>query len=169
MVAAAAATGGQPLAVVEANLDDATGEVLGHAVATLLGSGAVDAWITPVTMKKGRPGHVVSALCDGALAGQVAAVLTAETGSLGVRVTRVDRLAADRQLEQVEVGGVAVRVKVSPGRAKAEFDDAAHAGRVLGRPAREIVQLAEEAWRRRGVRPPGAARSEPSVPPDDAG
>ena len=164
--AAAAATGGQPLAVVEANLDDATGEVLGHAVAALLGAGAADAWITPVTMKKGRPGHVVSALCDEALAGQVASVLTAETGSLGVRVARVDRLAADRQLEQVEVGGVAVRVKVSPGRAKAEFDDAAHAARVLGRPTREIVQLAEEAWRRRD---PSPAADPQLLPPPEAG
>ncbi len=140
---------GQPLAVVEANVDDATGEALGHALGALLEAGAADAWISPVTMKKGRPGHVVSALCDEALAAQVAAALAAETGSLGVRVARVGRMAAERRLEQVEVGGVPVRVKVSPGRAKAEFDDAAHAARVLGRPAREIVQLAEEAWRRR--------------------
>lgn len=140
---------GQPLAVVEANVDDATGEALGHALGALLEAGAADAWISAVTMKKGRPGHIVSALCDGALAAQVAAALVAETGSMGVRVARVERMAAERRIEQVEVGGVPVRVKVSPGRAKAEFDDAAHAARVLGRPAREIVQLAEEAWRRR--------------------
>ena len=156
---------GQPLAVVEANVDDATGEALGHAIGALLEAGAVDAWIMPVTMKKGRPGHVVSALCDPVLAAQVAAVMAAETGSFGVRVTRVDRLAAERHLEQVEVGGVPVRVKVSPGRAKAEFEDAAHAARVLGRPAREIVQLAEEAWRRRGQgEPDGTERTRPDGP-----
>ncbi|HEV8115682.1 MAG TPA: nickel insertion protein, partial [Acidimicrobiales bacterium] len=132
----------------------------------MLAAGAVDAWITPSTMKKGRPGNVVSALCDGALAAQVAAVLAEETGSLGVRVTRVERVAADRRLEEVEVGGVAVRVKVSPGRVKAEFDDAAHAARVLGRPAREVVQLAEETWRRRD-RSPAAGRQ--LLPPPEAG
>jgi len=146
---------GQPLVVVEANLDDVTGEALGHTIGALLEAGAADAWIVPVVMKKGRPGHVVSALCDPALAAGVAAVLVSETGSLGVRPTRVERLAADRRFEQVEVDGEAVRVKVSPGRAKAEFDDAAHAARVLGRPAREVVQLAEEAWRRRRPKPPG--------------
>ncbi len=156
---------GQPLTVVEANVDDATGEALGHAISALLDAGAADAWITPVAMKKGRPGHVVSALCDPALAAQVAAVLAAETGSLGVRATRVDRIAAERRVEQVDVGGEPVRVKVSPGRTKAEFDDAARAARVLGRPAREIVQLAEEAWRRRG---PGGA-SEPDGLEPDAG
>ena len=159
---------GQPLAVVEANVDDATGEALGHALGALLEAGAADAWITPVTMKKGRPGHVVSALCDPALAAQVAAVMAAETGSLGVRSTRVERLAAERRFDQVDVGGVAVRVKVSPGRVKAEFDDAARAARVLGRPAREIVQLAEEAWRRHGPgRPDPAGPASP--PPPEAG
>jgi len=157
---------GQPLGVVEANLDDATGEVLGHTLGALLAAGALDAWITPSTMKKGRPGHVVSALCDAALAGQVAAVLAEETGSLGVRVTRVERVAANRRLEEVDVGGVAVRVKVSPGRVKAEFDDAAHAARVLGRPAREVVQLAEETWRRRD---PPPVTDKLLLPPPEAG
>lgn len=157
---------GQPLAVVEANVDDATGEALGHTLSALLEAGAVDAWIVPVAMKKGRPGHVVSALCDQALAAQVAAVLATETGSLGVRATRVDRLAAERHHEQVEVGGQPVRVKVSPGRAKAEFDDAARAARILGRPAREIVQLAEEAWRRHGA---GADGPGGAQPPPEAG
>lgn len=143
-----AALGGQPLVLVEANVDDATGEVLAYALAALLDAGAVDAWIVPVAMKKGRPGHVVSALCDTALAATVAKVLVGETGTLGVRATRVDRLAVERRFDQVEVGGEVVRMKVSPGRAKAEFDDAARAARVLGRPAREVVQLAEEAWRR---------------------
>ncbi len=157
---------GQPLAVVEANVDDATGEALGHAIGALFEAGAVDAWITPVTMKKGRPGHVVSALCDPVVAGQVAAVMAAETGSFGVRITRVDRVAAERHLEQVEVGGLPVRVKVSPRRAKAEFEDAAHAARLLGRPAREIVQLAEEAWRRQEQGSPDRAQRTRAAPPD---
>lgn len=161
---AAPALEGQPLVVIEANVDDATGEALGHTIAVLLEAGAVDAWVAPVTMKKGRPGHVVSALCDPALAAGIAATLAAESGSLGVRATSVDRLAADRHVEQVDVGGEPVRVKVSPGRAKAEFDDAARAARVLGQPAREVVQLAEEAWRRRS-RGRGSGSDDPGGPP----
>ena len=165
---------GQPLLVVQANVDDATGEALGHTITVLLEAGAVDAWVAPVTMKKGRPGHVVSALCDAAVAPAVASTLAAETGSLGVRASHVDRVAADRHVEKVEVGGEPVRVKVSPGRAKAEFDDAARAARILGRPAREIVQLAEEAWRRRSQGGPagpsaGGPDGDPSGFEPDAG
>ncbi|MBK9179811.1 MAG: nickel pincer cofactor biosynthesis protein LarC [Acidimicrobiales bacterium] len=140
---------GQPVVVVEVTVDDVTGETLAHAVATVLEAGAHDAWVTPVVMKKGRPGHVVTALADPALAGQVALALRRETGSLGVRATTSERWPAARAVHQVEVGGEPVRVKVSPGRVKVEHDDAARAADRTGLPLREVVSLAEEAWRRR--------------------
>ena len=80
---------GQPLVVIEANLDDATGEQLADALSSLLEAGANDAWVTPVVMKKGRPGHVISALCDEALVEQLARVLMAETGTLGMPRSRL--------------------------------------------------------------------------------
>jgi uncharacterized protein (DUF111 family) len=140
---------GQPVVIVEATLDDATGEVIAHSLAALLEAGAADAWVTPVLMKKGRPGHVVSALCDPGLVDSVAAVLASETGSFGVRATSAERWASTRSMGLVQVEGGQVRVKVGPGRAKAEFDDAVAAARATGQPVREVVSLAEEAWRRR--------------------
>jgi pyridinium-3,5-bisthiocarboxylic acid mononucleotide nickel chelatase len=145
---AAAGDGSQPLVELAANVDDATGETIAHAVAALIEAGALDAWVTPALMKKGRPGHVVSALADEALAGQVAATLMAETGTLGVRSRCVDRAAVDRSTAAVQVEGTAVRVKVSPGRVKAEHDDAARVARLTGLPAREVARRAEDAWRR---------------------
>ena len=71
---------GQPVVLLEANVDDATGETLAHAIQALLTAGAHDAWVTPIVMKKGRPAYTVSALADVALSGQVAEALTAETG-----------------------------------------------------------------------------------------
>ncbi len=138
---------GQALVQLEVNVDDATGETLAHAVAECLAAGANDAWITPIVMKKGRPAHTVSALCDPATVGAVVAVLTAETGSLGVRAHSVERWAVPRTMHEVEVDGHTVGVKVSAGRAKAEHDDAARVARATGRPLREVVALAEEAWR----------------------
>jgi uncharacterized protein (TIGR00299 family) protein len=135
--------GGQPVVLLEANVDDATGEVLAHAVAALLDAGAHDAWITPVVMKKGRPAHVVSALADPALARQVAAALVAETGSLGARGTWLERWPRSREPGIVEVAGLPVRVKVSPGRVKVEHDDAAHVARQRGLPLREVFAEAE--------------------------
>jgi uncharacterized protein (TIGR00299 family) protein len=157
--AAVADQPGQPVAVLEVNVDDATGETLAHAVARCLEAGAHDAWVTPIVMKKGRPAHVVSALCDPARMGEVAAVLTAETGSLGVRGHTIERWPAARSLDEVEVLGERIAMKVTAGRAKPEHDDAARAARLLGLPLREVVSLAEEAWRQRGV--------EPLVPPPD--
>jgi len=147
--AAPGATPGQPVVLVEANVDDATGEVLSHTVAELLAAGAHDAWITPIVMKKGRPAHTVGALADPALAAQVAAVLRRETGTLGLRATRLERWPAARSVDEVQVDGLPVRVKVSPGRVKVEHDDAARAARRTGLPLREVVSRAEEAWRRR--------------------
>ena len=121
---------GQQLVQLEANLDDVTGETLAHAVAALLDDGALDAWVTPVLMKKGRPGHVVSVLCDPVLVGDLRRRLERETGSLGVRAHSVERWAARRELLEVEVDGYPMRVKVSPGRVKVEHADAA---RVAGR------------------------------------
>ncbi|HYX45097.1 MAG TPA: nickel pincer cofactor biosynthesis protein LarC [Acidimicrobiales bacterium] len=142
-------TPGQPVVLIETNVDDATGETLADAVATLLEAGAHDAWVTPVVMKKGRPGHTVSALVDPALATSVSRVLLSATGSLGLRAQTLERWPAARTETEVEVDGVPVRVKVSPGRAKIEHDDAVRAARRTGLPLREVVSRAEAAWRRR--------------------
>jgi pyridinium-3,5-bisthiocarboxylic acid mononucleotide nickel chelatase len=136
----------QPLVLVEANLDDATGETLAHTLGALLDAGAQDAWIAPIVMKKGRPAHTVSALCDTATADAVAATLARETGTLGVRRVEVDRWAASRRIDEVDVDDQPVRVKVSPGRVKAEHDDAVRASRRTGVPLREVVRRAEQAW-----------------------
>lgn len=139
---------GQPVVLLEANVDDVTGEVLAHTVASLLDAGAHDAWITPIVMKKGRPAHTVHALCDPALVTQVSQVLTAETGTLGVRGTRLERWPAPRSADEVLVDGHPVRVKVSPGRVKAEHDDAATVARATGRPLRSVLAEAEARWSR---------------------
>ncbi len=154
---------GQPVVLLEVNVDDATGETLAHTVGALLDAGAHDAWVTPIVMKKGRPAHTVSTLCDPALATQVGRVLVSQTGSLGVRGQTLERWPSARQLHEVEVEGLPVRVKVSPGRTKIEHDDAARAASRSGLPLREVVSRAEAAWRRRQATP----AEEPE--PDGAG
>lgn len=161
-VVPAAPVDGQPQVLVEANLDDTTGEVLARAVAALLEAGAADAWITPVVGKKGRPAHVISALCDVALLEPVRQVFRTETGTLGVRGATVHRWPEPRTVDEVIVDGHSVRVKVSPGRTKAEFDDAERAARAAGRPVRDVLAEAE-AGTRWHTEPP----AEPVLPADD--
>ena len=137
---------GQPLVAVETTVDDATGETLGAAIATLLDAGALDAWVAPVIGKKGRPAHVITALAEGAAAPAVAEAMRSATGSLGIRAHPVERWPATRTHDTVEVDGHPVRIKVSPVRAKAEHDDVAAVARATGRPLPEVAARAEAAW-----------------------
>ncbi|MEO6627382.1 MAG: nickel pincer cofactor biosynthesis protein LarC, partial [Aquihabitans sp.] len=88
---------GQPVVLLEANIDDATGEVLAHAISCLLDAGAQDAWITPIVMKKGRPAHTVHVLCDPVALPVIADVFRAETGTLGLRAHRIERWPESRR------------------------------------------------------------------------
>ncbi len=143
-----ALTAGQPVLLLETNVDDVTGEVLAHTVGTLLAAGAHDAWLSPVLMKKGRPGHVVHALADLADAEAVRRTLVAETGSLGVRAQRLERWPEARSIEVVDSDAGTGHVKVSAHRAKAEFDDAVRLAEQRRLPLREVQAALEDAWRR---------------------
>jgi pyridinium-3,5-bisthiocarboxylic acid mononucleotide nickel chelatase len=147
----------QDVVLLETNLDDATGETLSHTLSALLEAGAYDAWVTPAVMKKGRPGHVVSVLGDPVLTATLVDVLRSETGTLGVRGQTLSRWPSTRTTEEVQVEGLPVRVKVSPGRVKAEHRDAARVARLRGLPLREVVSRAEEAWRDLSAPPPDDA------------
>ncbi|MHB8466440.1 MAG: nickel pincer cofactor biosynthesis protein LarC [Acidimicrobiales bacterium] len=146
VAASAVPDAGQPVVELATNVDDATGETLAHAVAALLDAGALDAWVAPIVMKKGRPGHTVFALADLALAAEVARTMATETGSLGVRSQRHERWVSARSTVEVSVEGLPVRIKVSPGRVKAEHDDAARVAARTGLPLREVTRRAEQSW-----------------------
>lgn len=147
--AVASSAGGQPVVVLEANLDDATGEQLAHALRSLLDAGAHDAWITPVVMKKGRPGHTVHVLADPSLNESLRDVLRVATGTFGVRVLHGERWPASRTIEPVDVAGFVVHVKAGGSRVKAEFDDVVRVAAETGLPVTEVASRAEQAWRER--------------------
>ena len=133
---------GTPVSLLEANVDDVTGEILAHSIVQLLAAGAHDAWITPIVMKKGRPAHTVSALCDPATAAAIRDVLVRETGTLGVRMTVLRRWPQQRSEATVTVDGQPIRVKLADHRVKVEFDDAAAASTALGLPVRDVLDRA---------------------------
>ena len=134
---------GERVRLLEANVDDVTGEVIAHTIGALLDAGAHDAWATPIVMKKGRPAHTVHALCDPALTDVISRVLVSETGSLGVRGTILERWPQSRRESVVLVEGHEIRVKITAGRVKVEHDDAARAASALGLPLREVLIRAE--------------------------
>lgn len=142
----------EPALVVDANIDDATPELLAHALSRLLEAGAQDAWITPVVMKKGRPGHKLSFLCTRSRLDPLLDLLFAETTTLGARVSEVAKQTLERSWVTVTVGGHELRVKLArrSGRvvgAAAEHEDAARVAAATGLPLKEVHRLALEAAR----------------------
>ncbi len=144
---------GSPLWEISANLDDLTGEAAGFLVDRLLEEGAVDAWITQILMKKGRPGLLVSALAGEGERERVEGIFLRETSTLGLRRRRVERTRLPRRVEVLEtpLGPLRCKVRLLPGGGEEwspEQDD-------LGRIAREKGLTLPEVLRRVGKVLPG--------------
>ncbi|MEO3814797.1 nickel pincer cofactor biosynthesis protein LarC [Sphaerisporangium sp. B11E5] len=142
---------GQPVAgtvrqvVLSTNLDDVTGEVLGHVIERALAAGAADAWVTPAVMKKGRPAHVLHVLTPPELADRLQELVLAETGSLGLRRAHVEKVALARHIDTVHLYGQEVRMKHGPWGVKPEYEDLARLAAVTGRPLRQLAREALDA------------------------
>jgi uncharacterized protein (TIGR00299 family) protein len=148
--AAAAAGAGDQATVLEANLDDLTPELAAWALERLLAAGAADAWITPIHMKKGRPGVTLSALCRPGSEAALRALLWRETSTLGVRALRVDKWTLDRELVEVDVPGGRVRVKLAVHDGEVvnlapEYADCAAVAAATGTPLKQVMAAAQAA------------------------
>ncbi len=125
--------------LIETNLDDMNPQFYELLVERLLGGGARDVWLTPVQMKKGRPGTVVSAIAPGAHADAIEALIFANTPTLGVRRTAIARTKAPRHLVTVRTrwGDVRLKLRGLDGRvanAVPEYDDVVAISRTTGVP-----------------------------------
>jgi uncharacterized protein (DUF111 family) len=142
--------GGDGGLVLEANLDDMLPELVPWVTERLFAAGAADVWLTPVQMKKGRPGMVLSALCPPGTDAAVRAVLWRETSTLGVRGTPVRKWMLERRLVEVELLGGKVRVKLGLDGGRVvnvapEFADCSRLAEVSGRPLKEVMARAQAA------------------------
>ena len=139
--------------LLETNLDDASGLVLGYAQEQLFALGALDVWHTPVQMKKNRPGAVLSALVPKQLEEAAVELILRETPTLGIRSRPVDRYVAERNSVSIdtEFGKVSVKVKSldgSPVSVAPEPDDCRNIASGLGLPFQEVYLRVTETARR---------------------
>jgi uncharacterized protein (TIGR00299 family) protein len=111
--ASAGAANDERLMMVETNIDDMSPQIYGHVMEEALKRGALDCYLTPVQMKKNRPGVVVSILCRLAERDAMCELLLAETTTLGVRFYEVMRRALERETVTVETEFGAIDVKVA--------------------------------------------------------
>lgn len=100
------------LELLETNLDDCTGEVLGYTMNLLLKAGANDVWYTPIYMKKNRPAYMLSVLCRESSRETMEDIIFTHTTSIGIRRFPAQRTALDRKRIQVETAYGAADVKV---------------------------------------------------------
>ncbi len=137
----------ETLILLETNIDDMPAEWLGPLLEQLLDAGALDAWFTPIQMKKNRPAVQLSALCHPQDAPGLRALLFAHTSTLGVRQQQVQRYSLPRRVATVTTRFGTIRVKlaeVTPGRWKAapEFEDCLAAARAHDVPLGEVYRAA---------------------------
>jgi uncharacterized protein (TIGR00299 family) protein len=149
-----AAAASEDLYRVEANVDDLSPEVAAYALERVLAAGAVDAWWTAVTMKKGRPGLQLTALAPGSARDAVIAAILAETTTIGVRYDAVGRHVLARELVVVETpyGPITIKVARDGDRivnAAPEFEDCKAAAARAGVPLKGVYAAAIAAWESR--------------------
>ena len=139
------------LTLLECNLDDASGQLVGSLLETLMSRGALDVWVTPVLMKKSRPAQVLSVLCDASKRAVLLDTLLVESTSLGVRESQVSRIALERRFDTVQTpyGPVQVKVGLRDGRVvnvAPEFEDCRALAEAAKVPLKEVQQRAIAAW-----------------------
>jgi pyridinium-3,5-bisthiocarboxylic acid mononucleotide nickel chelatase len=145
---------GEPLAtegagaveVFETTIDDMNPQLYGHLTESLFQSGAREVFLTPVQMKKGRPGVLVTAICDTSRAHAVLERLFAESTTIGVRVRHEGRVELARSVTEVEtpVGRLRVKTAILPTgeeRRVPEYDDVRRIAQGSGRPLVEVMDL----------------------------
>lgn len=137
--------------VLEAQFDDADGQMLAHAAQRLLEAGALDVYLTPIVMKKGRPGQLLTALASAADVTRLEEIILRETTTFGVRRHECQRTRLAREQVSVSTPYGPIRVKVGRRggerlRAWPEYDDCADAARRAGVSLREVQQAALRAW-----------------------
>ena len=140
------------LSLLETNLDDATGEILGYVQERLFAIGARDVWFAPIQMKKNRPATMLCAIVDKRMESEAADLIMRETTTLGIRVRPVQRYEASREIRTVQTphGPAAVKLKLLDGEAVSaspEYEDCRRIAAEAGITLREAYAMVEEISR----------------------
>ena len=152
--------------VLETNLDDVTGEVVGHTRRRLLEAGALDVFTIPIQMKKDRPGVLLSVICRGEDVVTLESILFDETGTFGIRRSVMQRSKRARQAHTVETIWGPVEGKLGWRRGgepifTPEFESCARVARENGVPLRDVYRGAESAFAQSADKPIMPARPRP--------
>lgn len=131
------------VSILEANIDDSNPQVLGYALETLMGAGALDVTLSPLQMKKNRPGSLLTVIAKPEDQERLAQIVFAETSTLGLRIQTAERRVQEREVVTVETAFGPVRGKVSPqGTFAPEYEDCRAIAERTGVPLPQIIAAA---------------------------
>lgn len=138
------------LTVAECNIDDMSGEVWPYVQEKLMAAGALDAWITPIIMKKGRPAQMLSVLMHPQDLPVLEKIILTETTTLGMRYYDVARHCSERSFIEVKLPQGSVKVKFSQAGGQIlniapEFEDCRKLAEASKMPLKKIMQMAAAA------------------------
>lgn len=135
------------VSVIETNIDDSNPQVLGYAMERLLESGALDVTLTPLMMKKNRPGHTLTVIASPEDQERLAAIVLTETSALGLRIHTAERRILPRGFVEVPTAHGPVRMKISAGGSFApEYEDCRKIALETGLPLKQILAEANFAY-----------------------
>lgn len=132
--------------VIEANIDDASPQIIGYAMEMMLAAGALDAVVLPAQMKKGRPGVVIQVIAENSKREDLTAILFRETTTLGIRFHTAERRVQSREWIEVHTPHGVVRVKAGEQGYAPEYEDARKIAEVSGVPLKQVLAEAAHAY-----------------------
>jgi len=135
------------VAIIEANIDDSSPQVLGYAVERLLEAGALDVTLASIQMKKGRPGTLLSVIAPPQCQETFVDLIFAETTTLGLRIYSAERRVKSRSIINVDTPHGRVRIKISDdGSFAPEYEDCCDLAKKTGLPLKTILSEANLAY-----------------------
>ena len=150
-------TSGDRIWKLESNIDDCSGEILGHVLEKLMAAGARDVHYIPVYMKKNRPGVQINVICTEETRGKLEDIIFRETTTIGIRRTAMERSVMDRHTEEVMTSFGPARVKICTRgdirKVTPEYEDAARLSREAGISLQEAYGAVLQAVQDPGTEP----------------
>ncbi len=135
------------VSVIEANIDDSSPQVLGYALERLIEAGALDASLSPLQMKKNRPGSLLRVIARPEDQERLAQIIFGETSTLGLRIYAAERRVEERRMVEVDTAYGKVKIKVSAhGSFAPEYEDCRAIAASTGTPLPQVLAAAHEAY-----------------------
>jgi uncharacterized protein (DUF111 family) len=138
----------EDIILLETNIDDASGEIIGYVQNLLIEKGCRDVWVTPIQMKKNRPSILLSVLTDAKDEKDIVEIIMKETPTLGIRRKSVERHIASREIVPVSIpyGDIKVKIKKLNGKIiqiNPEYEDCAKLAKSTGIPLHKIYEMVD--------------------------